>query len=133
MKRHPQLSIRVPEATSLARASGFNKTTTAMFYSKLGEVMDRYKFDAADIWNCDETGVSTVLKPTSIVATKGTKQVGAITSGERGQMITMCAAVNAIGGFIPPMLIFPRMYFKEHFIRDGPPGCVWEEHINLDG
>ncbi len=25
---------------------------------------------------------------------------------------------------IPPMFIFPRVNFKDHFIRDGPPGCI---------
>ncbi len=36
--------------------------------------MDRHKFTAADIWNVDKTGITTVQKPRSIVAAKGTKQ-----------------------------------------------------------
>ena len=30
--------------------------------------MDRYKFTPNDIWNVDETGVSTVQKPNKVVA-----------------------------------------------------------------
>ena len=59
--------------------------------------MDRYKFTPNDIWNVDETGVSTVQKPNKVVALKGVKQVGSITSSERGQMITICSAGNATG------------------------------------
>ena len=86
--------------------------------------MDRYKFTPNDIWNVDETGVSTVQKPNKVVALKGVKQVGSITSSERGQMIMICSAGNATGNFVPPMLLFPRKKFKNHFIRDGPNGCV---------
>ena len=34
----------------------------------------------------------TVHKPPKVIASKGEKQVGQITSGERGQLITMCGA-----------------------------------------
>lgn len=46
--------------------------------------MDRYRFTASDIWNVDETEVSTVLKPNKIVAAIGKRNVGAMTPGERG-------------------------------------------------
>ncbi|KAF0765830.1 DDE-1 domain-containing protein [Aphis craccivora] len=73
----------------------------------------------------DETGITTVQNPFKIVAQKGKKQIGAITSAERGTLVTMtCLAVSAVGNAIPPMFIFPRVNFKDHFIRGGPPGCI---------
>lgn len=55
---------------------------------------------AIDIWNVDESGISTVHVPPKILATKGVKQVGAMTSGEKGNTVTMIAAINAGGGLI---------------------------------
>lgn len=38
------------------------------------------------------------------MAKKGVKQLGAMTNAERGVNVTVIAAINAGGGFIPPML-----------------------------
>lgn len=40
----------------------------------------------------------------------------------------MIAAVNAVGNHIPPMLLFPCVFFKDHMINKGAPlgsvGCA---------
>jgi len=38
--------------------------------------------------------------------------------------MTVVVAVNALGNSMPPMFIFPRKTFRDHFIRDGPSGCI---------
>ena len=70
--------------------------------------------------NLDKTGVTTVQKPRSIVATKDLKKIGSITSSERGELVTMCVAASANGNTVPPMFIFPRVKYHDHFIPDGP-------------
>ncbi|KAJ8963741.1 hypothetical protein NQ314_005410 [Rhamnusium bicolor] len=83
-------------------------------------VMDREHFEAKDIYNLDETGITTVQKPDRIVAKRGMRQVGA----ERGTFVTVTIAVNAIGNSTPPMFIFPRLRYQDQFNRDGPVGCI---------
>ena len=62
------MCVRVLEATSLERTSSFGKEKVKQFFDKLAELMDRYKFESHDIWNVDETGISTAQKPSKIVA-----------------------------------------------------------------
>ncbi|GFS23036.1 tigger transposable element-derived 4-like protein [Elysia marginata] len=86
--------------------------------------MDKHKFGAENIYNMDETGVTTVQKPTRVIAPKGAKNVSSVVSAERGTLITLACAVNAIGNYVPPMLKFHRKNFRDHFITNGPNGCI---------
>ena len=56
----------------------------------------------------NETGHTTVHKPSKVVLTCGRQQVGAITHAERGSNITRVYCEIAAGYYIPPMLIFQR-------------------------
>ena len=94
LNRHPNLAIRKPQATSLARATGFNEATVREFFDNMERAMKRYQFQPADIYNMDETGVTTVQTPDRIVGAKGKKQIGAMTSQERGVLVTCAVAVT---------------------------------------
>lgn len=59
-----------------------------------------------------------------MIGRRGYRQIGKMTSAERGTLVTVALSVNAAGTFIPPFIVFPRVHFKEHFLRDGPIGCT---------
>ena len=105
-KRNPDLASRIPQATSLMRATGFNKPQVDRFYDFL-QLQEQFGFQASQIYNADETGVSTVHKNDKVLSVKGKKQVGKLTSAGRGN-VTAMLSMNVAGHFIPPMFIFPR-------------------------
>lgn len=125
LKRN-NISVRKPEATSINRITAFNKEEVQLFYSLLGDLMDKYKFTPNHIYNCDETGISTVQDPGKILAPKGMKRVGSITSWERGKNITLLCTMSAVGGFVPPMFIFPRKRMTPQLEKDGPAGAIYK-------
>lgn len=76
----------------------------------------------AATYNLDERALTTVNNPPKILAEKESKQVGQVTSGLRGTLVTVCGIINAAGNSIPPYVIFPRVNFKEYMLNGAPPG-----------
>lgn len=120
-KSRQKLSIRRPEATSMSRATAFNKSVVNKFYDSLAKVQDKYNFEAKDIYNTDEVGCTTVQVPANVVAAMGKKQVGFISSAEREELVTVVYTINASGNALPPLLIFPRVNYHDHWTSN----TVW--------
>ncbi|XP_053593752.1 uncharacterized protein LOC128667486 [Microplitis demolitor] len=123
LKRNPTLSLRKPESTSAARAAGFNRIVIQNFFNLLKQIMEKYNLLPHRIFNVDETGCSSVPKTHGkIIAEKGKKQVGILTSAERGKNVTVELCVSASGQFLPPLFIFPRKRMKPNLLNNTIPG-----------
>jgi len=136
LKRNPAIALRIPEATSLARAAGFNRQRVAGFYTLLQKIVTDEKLSASSIYNMDETGFTAVQKPQKVFAQKGKHQVGAITCSERGRNVTFVCCVSATGHYVPPMVIYPRKRLKLELTEGAPAGSVFHcqenEWINTE-
>lgn len=124
-KRHPELSLRLPQNLSMARAKGFTQKNVEKYFSILKTELKKINFDPSKIFNVDETGITVVQhKATRVVTCKGKKQVHKLSSAERGATTTVITCMSAAGQYIPPLLIFPQKRWQEELLDGAPPGSI---------
>lgn len=128
MVRHPELSVRKPQAISIQKAIGFNADKVEQFYDLLEKTVftkdDKRKNPAQNIYNIDETGLTVVQKTSRTLATKGKKYVGSLTSAEKGKTVTVICCASATGHYVTAMLIFPRARMKQSLMDHCVPGAI---------
>ena len=114
----------------MSQAAAFNEANKNKFFEIYQHELEKEQFTASRVRNVDETGFTAVHAPRKILAKRGLKQVGKITSGEKGVTTTAVCAFSASGNYIPPMLIFKRKRMTKLLLRGSPPGTLgaWSDN-----
>lgn len=96
------------------------------FYSKLDSLLIQLSIkDMPDrLWNCDETGLSYVVKPNKVVTAIGKRYVYKRTYADRGETHTLLGCVCANGSWIPPLIIFKGVRWNDNLKNDCLPNCM---------
>ena len=121
LRRHPQLSVRLPESLQLARASSCTPAVLDKWYKEFEEFTKFHNLqeNPQRIWNADESGFPLCPKTSRVIALKNQRHVYGVTSDTKTQITTLVAA-NAAGNVIPPMHVFPGIRFRYNPLE----GCV---------
>jgi hypothetical protein len=89
------------------------------FHNDLVSVYAEKKFPAYRKFNMDESGTLTVPKRVpKVISPNGKKIVCRVTSGERGQTVTVVCCMSPTGIFVPPAMIFARKRMKPELFTD---------------
>ncbi|CAB4055092.1 unnamed protein product [Lepeophtheirus salmonis] len=96
----------------------------ALVCQTLGPPIKQLKFSPQDVYNIDETSFTTVQAPPTVVSQVGKQQVGPVTSGEKGQLVTVLCAVNVGGSPLPPFYVFP-------LVKVNPSVAVTPSNVNF--
>lgn len=124
--RHPEVSLRVSESVSRARALGMSRLAIEKYFELLSEVLDKGELNNSpcQIFNLDETGMPLDPPPPKIVAKKGQKHPTSIGNGKKGQ-VTILACVSAGGYCMPPLVIFNSRTLQTGMDIGEVPGTMY--------
>lgn len=132
MNRHKHvLPILKPTATSFSRANGFNAEAVNQFFYILEAEYAKHNYPADRMFNVDETGISVAQsKIPRVIGLRGKRQVGAMSSAERGSLVTVVCSKSACGNFIPDttLHIFPQKNMTDIIMKGAPPGAIGRCH-----
>lgn len=125
-KKRYNLSLRVPENLAAYRASMGNPEIIQDYFLKLEAHMDQLNIKnmPGRLWNCDETGLSYVVKSNKIVTSIGKKFIYKRAYADRGESHTLLGCICADGSWIPPLIIFKGVRWNDNLKSDCLPGTL---------
>lgn len=106
-KRNPKLPLRKPAVCSLTGAIAFIRKNGGRLYNNFENLMGRsFPFaEGTSICILDETSKAMIQKPRKVIAPKGCKNIGKITSGERGTVVNACCIIRVSRVALPPVIV----------------------------
>ena len=125
LSRHPNLSVRKPQALQISRAKASNnETIDYWFYNILQPMLDKTGLKAHPnrIFNVDETSFSLCGRPQKVVTQRGAKSPQFIVGGTGKENITVHACVSASGTLLPPYILYTGQRLMMNYTQSGPVG-----------
>jgi hypothetical protein len=111
LRRHPHVSIRIPEGLLISRAGRFAPESLSFFLSTSPQWTHNIQHNPTRLYNGDETGITIVQhKHTKILELKGERQISFLKSLERVFLVTLFAFTSPTGHFISPILVLRKKY-----------------------
>ncbi|XP_063221784.1 uncharacterized protein LOC134530668 [Bacillus rossius redtenbacheri] len=103
-----------------------DRNEVAEYFSLLKIILEENQLinKPSAIFNMDETGLQLNNRPGEVLAERGSKVVHTITSGEKGETITVIACCNAEGVFLPPVSVMKGKNKKPEWEDNMPPGSI---------
>ncbi|CAH1975507.1 unnamed protein product [Acanthoscelides obtectus] len=103
-----------------------NKEAVMKYFDLLQDLLIEHDLldKPENCYNVDETGLQLNSKLGSVVAVKGSTSVVNITSGEKGETISLIACCNGEGIFLPPACIFKGKNEKPEYKNGMPNGST---------
>ncbi|KAJ2973747.1 hypothetical protein NQ176_g6431 [Zarea fungicola] len=112
-ENHPAIAKTCLKAVERARVSfeAQKQEEVEMFYSRLQDIVNRYKIGASEIWNEDEAGIriGCLRERVQVLVIRTTRVKSMRTQvldPANRESCTLIASINAVGDSIPPWLIF---------------------------
>ena len=131
LKRHPNISVRVPQALQSCRASACTPDALDRWFVGYEQfILTHGLVDCPEcIWNCDESGFPLCPKSGKVIAAQGVRQVYQVTGSSKQQITTLCC-ISAVGDVIPPMHVFPGERFRYNPLEGSVEGAYFGKSTN---
>ena len=122
-----QLTVRKPELLTLSRALACNKTVVDAWFSILGEKITQLGLQdrPAQIFNCDESGLSVNPGLSKIITKRGSKNPVQVIPGSGKEQYTILALASASGKHYPPFVVFAGKHLYDIWMAGGPKGALY--------
>jgi hypothetical protein len=132
MEHNPRLSLRKAEGISVPRAQGMNRKDAYKYFDLLTTTLNEHGLigKPANIYKVDETGLQPNNKVDKGVAVKGSEDVHVLTSGEKGETVSVIACSNTKGKFLPLFSFSKARIRKLNFRMECLPGPLWQRTRN---
>lgn len=125
MRRHPELSQRISQNLTKARANVTEDKLRAWFaeieeYIQTNDLKEIWS-DPKRVYNCDETAFFLSPKGEKVIVRKGEKAIYSVINNDEKECVTTLLMCNAAGDIPPPLVMFAYKRLPNYIATKVPP------------